>query len=338
MLENFYVRNYRYFLKLRKKKINKSLTNDEAFCYLGRYPNIAKEVGRYNLYGGKEHWYTKGKYKNLDKSCPYLIPKDEFEERQAKRDAKKKEKEDIISDRKIAEKSYRDKKARMIDMENSIDDLNYKIYDKQYSVPEFDISKLFSENEGFSNYIIEGATGMSSYTKDLKEVSDKVNKAITSQNTTISDIENSLSFLERVNKDAENTNLTLQNIKKTSSNETVNKMREVEKQNDDIDKIIIENTKNNAAMNYTKGFYLQHDTTSLKDFNQYYLFWIYFILVISTSFIFISKINQDNKIKTYIFISILAIYPFVIGMIQTFGYNLLYKIYDYFNFNIYNKT
>ena len=338
MLENFYGRNYRHFLKLRKKKINKSLTNDEAFCYLGRYPNIAKEVGRYNLYGGKEHWYTKGKYKNLDKSCPYLIPKDEFEERQAKRDAKKKEKEDIISHRKIAEKSYRDKKARMIDMENSIDDLNYKIYDKQYSVPEFDISKLFSENEGFSNYIIEGATGMSNYTKDLKEVSDKVNKAITSQNTTISDIENSLSFLERVNKDAENTNLTLQNIKKTSSNETVNKMREVEKQNDDIDKIIIENTKNNAAMNYTKGFYLQHDTTSLKDFNQYYLFWIYFILVISTSFIFISKINQDNKIKTYIFISILAIYPFVIGMIQTFGYNLLYKIYDYFNFNIYNKT
>ena len=338
MLENFYGRNYRYFLKLRKEKINKSLTNDEAFCYLGRYPDIAKKVGRYNLYGGKEHWYTKGKYKNLDKSCPYLIPKDEFEERLTKHDAKNKEKEDIISDRKLAEKAYRDKKARMIDMENSIDDLNYKIYDKQYSVPEFDISKLFSENEGFSNYIIEGAIGINEYANGLKEVSNQANQAITAQNTTISDIEKSLSFLEQVSKDTENTNLTLQNIQKTSSDKKENKIREVEKQNEDIDKIIIENTKNNAAMNYTKGFYLQHDTTSLKDFNQYYLFWIYFILVIATSFIFMSKINQDNKIKTFIFISILAIYPFVIGMIQTFGYNLLYKIYDYFNFNIYNKT
>ena len=158
------------------------------------------------------------------------------------------------------------------------------------------------------------------------------------QNAEIENIEKTLSFLEKVNQHAKNTNITVNNIKNTSSVEKENKMREIEKQNKDIDEIIIGSTKDNASINYKKGQYLQEDATSIKTVNQHYLFWIYLILFIITSFIFISNTNEDNKIKTYIFIFILAIYPFVIGMIETFGYQLLYRIYDYFNFNIYNKT
>ena len=337
MLENFYG-SYRRRFKQLKAKINSSTTDAESFCYLGRYPDIAKSVGRYNLYGGKDHWYRKGRYKNLDKSCPYLISKNEFEERQSKRDSKKKENRDIISHRKDVEKDYRDKNTQIKDIKNSIDELNYKIYDKQYTVPEFDISKLFLENEGFSNYIIEGVTGMDKYTGGLTELRRFAAQAIASQEQQSSNIENNIAFLEQVNEDAKNTTIIINDIKNVSNNETVNKMREVEKQNSDIDKIIIENTKNDANTNYVKGFYLQDDSTIMKRFNQNYLFWIYFIIFIAISFIFMSKINQGNKVNTYIFIFILAIYPFIIGMIQTFGYNILYKIYNYFNFNIYNKT
>jgi len=338
MLENFYGRRYSRRLKKLKAKINSSITDEESFCYLGRYPDIAKDVGRYNLYDGKEHWYTKGRYKNLDKSCPYLISKDDFEERQAIRDAKKKENKDIISQRKDVQNDFRDKTTQIKDIKNSIDDLNYKIYDKQYTVPEFDISKLFLENEGFSNYIIEGVTGMNEYTGALTEQRRFAAQALASQEQQTSNIEKNIAFLKEINDDAKNTTLIINDIKNVSNDETVNKMREIEKQNSDIDKIIIKNTKNDANTNYVKGFYLQDDSIRMKRFNQYYLVWIYFILFIAISFIFISKINQDNKVNTYIFVFILAIYPFIIGMIQTFGYNILYKIYNYFNFNIYNKT
>lgn len=338
MLENFYGRRYSRRLKKLKAKINNSTTDAESFCYLGRYPDIAKSVGRYNLYGGKDHWYRKGRHKNLDKSCPYLISKDDFEKRQEKHDSKKKENKDIISQRKDVEKDYRDKNTQIKDIKNSIDELNYKIYDKQYTVPEFDISKLFLENEGFSNYIIEGVTGMNEYTGTLTEQIHVAAQAIASQEQQSSNIEKNIAFLEEVNEDAKNTTLIINDIKNVSNDETVNKTREIEKQNSDIDKIIIKNTKNDANTNYVKGFYLQDDSIRMKRFNQYYLFWIYFILFIAISFIFISKINQDNKVNTYIFVFILAIYPFIIGMIQSFGYNILYKIYNYFNFNIYNKT
>ena len=339
MFENFFGRrSYKHRLRQNRKRINNSMTDDEAFCYLGRYPKIAKSVGRYNLYSGKVNWYSIGRHRNLDKSCPYLIPETTFKTREASYHTNKQKLKDIVSERNRIGKDYRSKKEAIKELNNNINEYEYAIHDKEYTVPKFDINTLFVENEGFSNYIIEGLTGAPAAIDDLATVLQNATNAVNGQNTQLSAIEKSVSFLEQVIDDTKNTVLTIDEIQRSSNNETENKMHEVEKQNADIDKIIIENTQNNAYINYKKGLYLQDDSANMKQFNQYYLFWIYFILFIITAFLFVSKTSKENTFKTYIFVFILAIYPFVIGMVEKFGYTILYQIYDFFNFNIYNKT
>jgi GrpB-like predicted nucleotidyltransferase (UPF0157 family) len=335
------LRRYRYrkFSKLRKDRIEKSLTNEEAFCYLGRYPNIAKGVGRHNLFKGKEHWYTQGRHKNLDKSCPYTIPKDEFEQRQLEKDTIKNELDAIISKRKNAGAQYIQKKESIVDLDTKINNYTYDINDKQYSVPELDINKLFLENEGFSNHTtIEGLTGMNAYIDDLTGKQSELDTYLQVQNDGINNQNERIAFLDKINEDAKKTLQTLQEITTTAASEKENDIRKIKKQNDDIDNIIIENTKNTAGINYKRGQYLSYDTEQLKIFNQYYLFWIYVILFVVVSFILLTKGDKYSKKKIYILLFILAIYPFTIGMLQQFGYMILYKIYDLANFNIYNKT
>jgi lipopolysaccharide export LptBFGC system permease protein LptF len=326
-----------YLKRLRDKKrkqpstdnINNSMTNDEAYCYLGRYPNIANKVGRLNFFEAKKHWITEGKYKNLDKSCPYTVSSEDYDKRSDTLNNTITKLDEINTISGVLNNSVALKNKSITNLEGKIKEYNYIKDDKIYNL---DYKPVTSNIEGFESI------GLVNYLNNLQNLSADVDDKIEETDMVLERKQQEASFIQRILNNIQTTHDTLTAIEETSSSQMINTTQKIREQNQDIDNIIIENTENQSKSTYKNGLYIFDDSVLLQDFNKYYLFWVYFVLFIIISSIFISKLNKANNMKIYLFIFILAIYPFTINIIQKFGYNIISKLYYYTNSNIYTKT
>ena len=311
------------------KNINESMTHEEAYCYLGRYPKIAKDIGRLNFFEAKKHWNTEGKRKNLDKSCPYTVASEDYDKRSDTLNNTITKLDEINTLVENTEKIVDEKEKSINELTNKIKEYNYIKDDKIYNL---DYKPVSSNIEGFES------TGLVNYLNNLQNLSADVDDKIEETDTVLERKKQEASFIQRILNNIQTTQDTLTAINESSASQMKNTTQKIREQNQDIDNVIIENTENQSKRTYKNGLYIFNDSVLLQDFNKYYLFWVYFVLFIIISSIFISNLNKANNMKIYIFIFILAIYPFTINMIQKFGYNIVSKIYYYTNSNIYTKT
>ena len=55
------------------------MTDDEATCYMNRYPDVVQSVGFGNVIDAKKHWQKTGSKEKRDKTCDKVLTDEEAE-------------------------------------------------------------------------------------------------------------------------------------------------------------------------------------------------------------------------------------------------------------------
>lgn len=330
----------------QERRVADGTTDEDMYCYLGRYPDLVKEFtrktitgriidGRYDYDKAREHWYTYGKDEGRNKNCPYKHSQESIDE--AKKEEKKSEKvlKSETDEYNIVKTELDSIQKETKGYNKEIDNVNYLIYNKPIKVDDITVDKTkgVSIIEGMNVYGLSGVLGnLENYNEIINTV---LNDAAVDYRTTSKQYQvmsNTYKSINDNNKSLYKNNLT--NNKNRIEN-NVSLVKNIKNQNETIDNILNNDSKEYLTFEQNTH-YSQDDIGKMKIINQYYLFWIYMVLVIIVSFTLLNN-KEYNTRKLYFFIAVLALYPFIIYMIQKYLYNLITQIYTKMNFIVYSK-
>ena len=96
----------------------------------------------------------------------------------------------------------------------------------------------------------------------------------------------------------------------------------------------LQNTKDENSIDEQKTFFQQTQAFYIKSASAY-MFYVYYFIVICVAFILLFRQKHINGYIRLLILTLFAIYPFVIGYIETFVLNVLKFFYAFINGNVY---
>ena len=322
-----------------QKKINErirdgNLSDEEKYCYLQRYPEIAKAVGgAYNFDKAHQHWKHIGRWKSLNPLCDDSYTPEQYAKLQQKNDnALNKigiEKQTI--EKLMAEDKELDETESSL--QENADQLNKLLYGPPVSIENFENYNkgkeytLF-EGLGLYNQAIAEYSNIESKKRDLVTNKKKIRRLKNKNMKSKSIFETEFQKLEDLddNKDEDiienmvNGRDKYQYYLKMIHQE----ITDIDNQNKFLEYEMANHINGNTTFERKSEFKKNHKTY-VEYVNQYFLFYIYAFVALFVIYLIIFKIKDIPRYLIVLFTIGIIIYPFYI-------YSLEQYISKYWNF------
>jgi hypothetical protein len=320
-----------------QKKINErirdgKLSDEEKYCYLQRYPEIAKEVGgASNFDKGQQHWKHIGRWKSLNPLCDIGYTPEQYAELQKKND-KAMNKIDI---KKQTIKKLNSESKKMDETISSLQEDETRLYDLLYGTPDsienfenYKKGKEYSLYEGLGlyNQAIDLYSNIESKKRDLVTNKKRIRRQKNKNMKSKSIFETEFRKLEDDNKDED----IIENMQNGRDNYKHylkmihQEITDIDNQNKFLEYEMANHINGNTTFERKSEFKKNHKTY-VEYVNQYFLFYIYAFAALFVIYLIIFKIKDIPRYLIVLFTIGIVIYPFYI-------YSLEQYISKYWNF------